>query len=56
MGIDKFLAWINVRILMMDEEIAKLDDGRRKHELYVKIHELKEVRNSYNRINGGANA
>lgn len=52
MNIDKFLAWLNVRLWMLEAEMDKLPDGKRKHEIYVKIHEIKNVKDSYCRIKG----
>lgn len=50
--IDKYLAWINVQIVMIDEEMAKLDDGRKKHELHVRLRAMKDAKNSYCRLKG----
>ena len=54
--IDKYLAWLNVQISILEGKIVSMDDGKGKHEQFIKLHMLKEAKNSYCRITGGKNA
>lgn len=47
-GVDKFLAWMNVRLMLLDEQLEKTPEAHgKKHDIYVRINELKRVRESY---------
>ena len=45
--VDKYLAWINVRIRMYQEAIERTSDPREKHDNRIVLKELEFVKNSY---------
>lgn len=50
--IDRYLAWLNVQIMMLDEEISSLSDCKAKHDKFAKLRAFKDAKNSYCRITG----
>lgn len=45
--VDKYLAWLNVQIMMLEAEYERLQDGRRKHDAKVRLGAIKDAKNSY---------
>lgn len=47
MAIDKYLAWLNVRIGQEEENLAHATEVRRKRNINAMLLTLKEARNTY---------